>query len=185
MKRIAYILCFLATVLLCVLLFASCTKEGGNALSDHSGVYHIESMYWTGEIIDFNGDGVGERDMLHEFYGYPDYVKDWITGEAVLVDDSTLSFNSVIPVCVKSALAVQPEIKYYDIEIQAKWHNEWGKPGFSTETFEPVASDVWKGVKRAILYNISDSSYELHVECSLYTQETGIVNGTMIFSFKK
>lgn len=94
----------------------SCEKEDSNSLSRHEGVYYLDSMYWTGEIIDVNGDGSGERDMVHEFSGYPGFVKEWIRGEVEFVENSTLSFNSVVPVCVKSESMVQPDIKYYDIK---------------------------------------------------------------------
>lgn len=172
-------------VLLCILIIVGCTKEHSNSLSQYEGAYYLDNIYWTGEIIDINGDGIGEREMIREFSGYPGFVKEWISGKVELVDNSTLSFNSVIPICVKSESMVKPDIKYYDIGIKAKWRNDWGSPDFDTETFEPVITDINEGVKRAVLYNISDSSYELHVECSLFTQESRRIQGNMIFFLKK
>lgn len=172
--------------LLCILSFAECTKDDSKSLSNYEGSYYLDSIYWTGEIVDFNGDGNGERDMVHEFSGYPGFVKEWIRGEVKLLDDSKLSFHSVVPVCVICDPMAQPDIKYYDIEIKAKRHDDWGSPDFDTETFEPSIADVHKGVRRAVLYKIQESSYELHVECSLYSQKSGQKKeGNMIFSFKK
>ena len=172
-------------VLLCILGIAGCTKDDSNNLSRYEGVYQLDSMYWTGEIIDINGDGKGERDLLHEFSGYPGFVKEWISGKVELFDNSTLSFHSVVPICVRSEPKVQPDIKYYEIDIKAKWRNDWGSPDFDTETFEPLISDINKGVRRAVLHNINDSSYELHVDCSIFTQELSPIQGTIIFYFKK
>ncbi len=172
-------------VLLCILGIAGCTKEDSNSLSRYEGVYQLDSMYWTGQIIDINGDGIGERDLLHEFSGYPGFVKEWISGKVELFDNSTLSLCSVVPICVTFEPKVQPDIKYYEIDIEAKWRNDWGSPDFDTETFEPLISDINKGVRRAVLHNINDSSYELHVDCSIFTQELSPIQGTIIFYFKK
>ena len=172
-------------VLLCILGIAGCTKEDSNSLSRYEGVYQLDSMYWTGQIIDINGDGIGERDLLHEFSGYPGFVKEWISGKVELFDNSTLSFHSVVPICVTSETKVQPNIKYYEIDIKAKWRNDWGSPDFDTETFETGISGINKEGIRAVLYNINDSSYELHVDCSIFTQELSPIQGTIIFYFKK
>lgn len=176
---------FFFFLLLGIYSFTECKKDDTNRLSNYCGNYYLDNIYWTGEIVDFNGDGIGERDMLHEFSGYPGFVKEWIHGKVCLLDDSTLSFDSVIPACVKSESLVQPDMKYYDIAIKSTWHADWGIPKFSTETFLPGKTDLNKGIRSAVLYNIQESSYELHVACTLFTQEDGSIQGNMIYTFKR
>lgn len=184
MSKISYTKYFFL-LLLCIPTFTECKKEESNSLSHYCGSYYPDNIYWTGEIVDFNGDGIGTREMLDEFFGYPGFVKEWIKGNVQLLDNTTISFDSVIPVCVKYDSIEQPDIKYYDVAIESTWRADWGRPGFSTETFKPGAADVMNGIERAIVYNITYSSFELHVDCSLYSQEKGLVQGTMIYYFKK
>ena len=183
----AIIRLFLLSSVSSCMMITACTKDNGpkDQISEYIGPYSINNIYWTGIITDLNGDGVGERDLMSEFKGYPGFVSERITGNVKRVDESTILFTSIVPVCVTDTELGRTEIKYYEVPIKAKWHNEWGSPDFETETFEPVLSESNVGATRAVLYNINTYSYELHVECSIPDANKEYVNGNMIFTFDK
>ena len=173
--------------LLCMQIISACTKVAADDdLTRYIGSYTIDSIYWTGEIVDINGDGIGERDLINEYYGLGGFVKDWVKGSVMMIDDTTVSFNSTIPVYVTDG-SDKYKIKYYDIPIQAIWHGEWGKPGFATETYFPATTDTYSGLINAYLEKskIQPASYELHVKCCIPDKQKGQVEGTAIFTFSK
>lgn len=186
MNKILSIIIKIILPVMCMQISSACTKDNIETdLSKYVGSYSIESIYWTGEPIDINGDGIGERDMLSEFKGIAGFIKEWIKGSVKEIAANTLSFNSIVPVYLTNTLSKKSNMEYYDADILAIWREDWGHPNFDTETYKPVIENSVIGARRAVLYNINSNSYELHVECSLYEEFKGEINGTMIFTFVK
>lgn len=177
-----------------LLVISACSKEKISEdtmdLSSYCGNFVIEEIYWTGETIDFNGDGSFSHNLLKELGTFPGFVSSWITAEVEMSNDNNqiLNISSVIPVYTTRMIAgnALDEIIYHNVKIQVRWHSEWGFPGFSKTEFQPQSVDGLHGLENVYISKLSEQSFELHAKCSLYDKANNrFVEDTAIYTFRK
>lgn len=94
--------------LLSVFVFTSCSKEENDDSSfdakaiEYVGEYQIESIFWSGNSLDFNLDGKFHNELTNELTNFPNYnIKEYITVISVekeaRKDSSYLQINANLP----------------------------------------------------------------------------------------
>lgn len=186
-------LLILATV--CCIL-AGCQKEvkQGTVLSDYTGDYVLESIFWRGDVdIDINKDGIKEANWMSEFEGVPGYVKSWAIGKVTVKDDKTLQYVSVIPLFVSTKLdgdTFSHSISYYEVVNDGKYYpgNKEVSQKFETSTFNASADENVYGMEYCTLYVDVKSSdtYDLVAYCRILNPEDlSVIEDTVHYIFKK
>ena len=187
------ILHFIFIGLVCMMCLYSCAEKENNGvrLSSYCGHYTVESIFWAGEFVDVNGDGIASRDLLIELDGQPGFVPGWIEADVTLCQDGiSLSYDCAIPAVVireypESSIYSQT-IMYHGVQIISTWHPDWGTPSFTSGVYNSRLDAYTYGINRAYLNNVSDSSFELCADCVLLNvKDNRIVEGVVRFTFKK
>ncbi len=185
-----YIYRFIFICLAGISCLCSCSEKEDVGLGAYCGSYAAESVSWTGLPVDVNGDGVMSRDMLKEFYGQPGFVPGWIGADVQLcADGKSLSYNCVVPAVVVIETAENQyyhTVQYHGVEIISTWHPDWGTPSFTSGAYVSVLDDNMRGIEKADLHDITETAFDLHVDCVLFDPvENNIVDGTAVFKFRK
>lgn len=160
-----------------ICLSAGCTeKEDTNdaftrLAESVTGEYAISEMTWSGLPVDLNHDGIGERDLLHEFSGTSGFVHSWIKATVGKESDDAINFRMIIPVPSFSYTqegAKRNTIGYVEVTDIEQWTG-------SKLSCRSISPSHWTDDQNeeAFLSDIDSGAFTFGFRTSIYDESSG------------